>query len=86
MKLKGGKMRYVPMLPELADELRRYMPKPAVDSVRYIVSNDDRIFPPKGDAKSGRQHVEGSFEDLLDRAAITNLAFMISVTPSRRGT
>src|SRR5260370_36304876 len=28
-KLKGGKMRYVPMLPELAEELRLYMPKPA---------------------------------------------------------
>src|ERR1051326_2626448 len=28
MKLKGGKMRYVPMLPELAEELRLYMPKP----------------------------------------------------------
>jgi len=74
-KLKGGKMRYVPMLPELADELRRYMPKPAVDNVLYIVSDDGRIFPPKGDAKSGRQRVEGSFEDLLDRAAITNFRF-----------
>jgi len=68
-------MRYVPMLPELADELRRYMPKPAVDNVLYIVSDDGRIFPPKGDAKSGRQRVEGSFEDLLDRAAITNFRF-----------
>ena len=28
-KLKGGKMRYVPMSPELADELRRFMPQPA---------------------------------------------------------
>ena len=36
-KLKGGKMRYVPMLPELAGELRRY---PAV-------IGEDRIFPPK---------------------------------------
>jgi hypothetical protein len=35
-KLKGGKMRYIPMLPELAGELRRY---PAV-------IGEDRIFPP----------------------------------------
>lgn len=74
MKLKGGKMRYVPMLPELADELRRYMPKPAEDNVRFI-ANGDLIFPPKGEAKSGRQRVEGSFEDLLDRAEIENFRF-----------
>ena len=36
-KLKGGKMRYVPMLPELAGELRRF---PAV-------IDEDRIFPPE---------------------------------------
>ena len=59
-KLKGGKMRYVPMLPELAGELRRY---PAV-------IGEDRIFPPKQGAVSGRQRVEGSFEDLLERAGI----------------
>ena len=69
-KLKGGKMRYAPMPPELADELRRFMPKPAKDNVRLIAANDDRIFPPKADAKSGRQRVEGSFEDLLERAGI----------------
>jgi integrase len=74
MKLKGGKMRYVPMLPELADELRRYMPKPAEDNVRFI-ANGDLIFPPKGEAKSGRQRVEGSFEGLLDRADIENFRF-----------
>ncbi len=76
MKLKGGKMRYVPMLPELADELRRYMPKPAEDRVRFIASrNDDLIFPPKGDAKGGRRRVEASFEDLLRRAEIENFRF-----------
>ena len=41
-KLKGGKMRYVPMLPELAGELRRF---PAV-------IGEDRIFPPKPGATS----------------------------------
>ena len=76
MKLKGGKMRYVPMLPELADELRRYMPKAADDKVRFIANrNDDQIFPPKGDAKGGRRRVEASFEDLLRRAEIEDFRF-----------
>ncbi len=75
-KLKGGKMRYVPMLSELAAELQRFMPKPANDNVRFIAANDnDRIFPPKQGAKSGRQRVEGSFEDLLDRAGIKDFRF-----------
>jgi integrase len=64
-KLKGGKMRYVPMLSELAGELRRF---PAV-------IGEDRIFPPKAGATSGRQRVEGSFEDLLERAKIENFRF-----------
>ena len=64
-KLKGGKMRYVPMLPEIADELVRF-PK---------VVGEDRIFPPKPDATSGRQRVEGSFVDLLDRAKIRDFRF-----------
>jgi len=64
-KLKGGKMRYVPMLPEVADELRRF---PAV-------IGEDRVFPPKTGAASGRQRVEGSFEDLLERAAIKDFRF-----------
>jgi integrase len=64
-KLKGGKMRYVPMLPELAVELRRYR----------AVTGEDRIFPPKPGAKSGRQRVEGSFEDLLERAGIEDFRF-----------
>jgi integrase len=64
-KLKGGKMRYVPMTPELASELRRFP----------VVINEDRIFPPKPGATSGRQRVEGSFEDLLERAAIRNFRF-----------
>jgi integrase len=64
-KLKGGKMRYVPMLPELAGELRRF---PAV-------IGEDRIFPPESGATSGRQRVEGSFEDLLERAGIQDFRF-----------
>jgi len=64
-KLKGGKMRYVPLLPELAGELRRF---PAV-------IGEDRIFPPKLGATSGRQRVEGSFEDLLKRAGIKDFRF-----------
>jgi len=57
-KLKVGMMRYVPMLPELAGELRRF---PAV-------IGEEQILPPKPGATSGRQRVEGSFEDLLERA------------------
>ena len=64
-KLKGGRMRYVPMPPELAAELRR-LP---------IVIGEDRIFPPKPGARSGRQRVEGSFEDLLERAGIKDFRF-----------
>jgi integrase len=66
-KLKGGKMRYVPMLPELALELRRYRELLATDS--------ERIFPPKEGAVSGRQRVEGSFEELLERAGIEDFRF-----------
>lgn len=64
-KLKGGKVRYVPMASELAAEIKRY---PAV-------INQDRIFPPKGGAKSKRQRLEGSFENLLDRAKIRDFRF-----------
>lgn len=64
-KRKGGKMRYVPMLPELAGELRRF---PAV-------MGEDRIFPPEPGATSGRQRVEGSFEDLLERAQVDSFRF-----------
>ncbi|HVP46114.1 MAG TPA: site-specific integrase [Bryobacteraceae bacterium] len=64
-KLKGGRMRYVPLSPELAAELRHY---PAV-------IGEERIFPPEAEAKSGRQRVEGSFEDLLERAHIEDFRF-----------
>jgi integrase len=61
-KLKGGKMRYVPMPAELAEEMRRYP----------VTLGSDRVFPPKG---KGRQRVEGSFDDLLERANIEDFRF-----------
>ena len=65
-KLKGGKMRYVPMPPELAGELRRF---PAV-------IGEDRIFPPEPGAKSGRQTGGREFrDDLLERAGIKDFRF-----------
>src|SRR5215510_6364406 len=74
-KLKGGKMRYVPMLPELAEELKLYMPKPVKKgNVRFIV-NRDLIFPPKAEAAGTRRRVESSFEDLLVRAEIEDFRF-----------
>ncbi len=64
-KLKGGKMRYVPLLPEVASELRRYP----------VVISDDLIFPPRKGAHGKRRRLEGSFEDLLKRAKIRNFRF-----------
>jgi integrase len=64
-KLKGGKIRYVPMTSELASELRKY---PAV-------IGDERLFPPQLGAKSDRQRVEKSFKTLLDLASIREFRF-----------
>ncbi len=64
-KLKGGKMRYVPMAQELAVEIRRYP----------VIIGEDRILPPEPGARSGRQRVEGSFDDLLSRAKIRDFRF-----------
>ena len=64
-KLKGGKIRYVPMTPELAAELRKY---PAV-------IGEDRIFPPKQGTTGERQRVEGSFETVLELAGIEDFRF-----------
>jgi integrase len=65
-RLKKGKVRYVPLAPELAEEMRRYP----------VVIDEDRIFPPtRGKSKSGRQRLEGSFDDLLERACITEFRF-----------
>ena len=64
-KLKGGKMRYVPMPQELATEIRLF---PAV-------LGEDRIFPPKRGSKGERQRVEGSFETILRMAGISDFRF-----------
>ena len=64
-KLKGGKMRYVPMPSELATEIKRY---PAV-------IGEDRIFPPKRGATGERQRVEGRFETILTMAGIEGFRF-----------
>jgi integrase len=64
-KLKGGKMRYVPMSPELASELRRYP----------VVIGEGRIFPSREGSTSGRQRVDRSFDDLLTRATIGDFRF-----------
>jgi integrase len=63
--LKGGKIRYVPMTPELAVELRKY---PAV-------IGEEQLFPPKRGSKGERQRVEGSFETTLELAGIQNFRF-----------
>jgi integrase len=75
-KLKGGKMRYVPMLSELAGELRRF---PAV-------IGEDRIFPPKAGATSGRQRVEGILTIFSNERRSRISGSMICVTPLRPGT
>jgi integrase len=64
-KLKGGRIRYVPMIPELAAELRKY---PAM-------IGEERLFPPKRSAKGERLRVESSFETLLELAGIQNFRF-----------
>lgn len=64
-KLKGGKVRYVPMPPELSAEFRRY---PAI-------LGEGRIFPPEPGAKRERQRVDKSFETILDEAGIMDFRF-----------
>ena len=64
-KLKKGRVRYVPMTLELADELRRF---PAV-------LGEDRIFPPKRGASGMRQRVDRSFETILGLAKIKDFRF-----------
>jgi len=64
-KLKGGKIRYVPMPPELAAELKRY---PSVLGER-------RIFPPDPGAKRGRQRVDKGFGTVLKMAGIEDFRF-----------
>ena len=64
-KLKGGKMRYVPMPPELAGELRRY---PAV-------IGEDRIFPPKPGAQADGSGWKEVSRTCLKRAGIEDFRF-----------
>jgi integrase len=64
-KLKGGRMRYVPLTPELAAELRKY---PAV-------IGEDAVFPRKPGATGERQRVERSFETVLEMARIEDFRF-----------
>jgi integrase len=64
-KLKGGKFRYVPLTPELANEFRRYP----------VVIGQERIFPPLPAAKRDRQRVDKSFETILAMAGIKDFRF-----------
>ena len=64
-KLKGGRMRYVPMSPELAAEFKRY---PAV-------LGEERILPSQPSAQRERQRVDKSFETILELAGITDFRF-----------
>jgi integrase len=64
-KLKGGRFRYVPLTPELANEFRQ----------TPIVISEDRIFPPRRGAKGERLRVESSFETLLSLAKIADFRF-----------
>ncbi len=64
-KLKGGKIRFVPMTPELAAELRKY---PAT-------IGEMQLFPPKRGAKGERLRVESSFETILTLSGIQDFRF-----------
>jgi len=64
-KLKGGKIRYAPLTPELASELRKYP----------TVLGEEHLLPRKRGAKEGRQRVESSFETLLELAGIQDFRF-----------
>jgi integrase len=64
-KLKRGKVRYVPMLPEMESEFRRY---PAV-------LGEERIFPPEPGAKRDRQRVDKSFATILELTGIKDFRF-----------
>ena len=67
-------MRYVPMPSALVGEIRKFVA--ANDNTHVVAINaGDRLFPPNAGAESGRQRVEGSFDDLLERAKIENLRF-----------
>jgi integrase len=65
-KLKGGKMRYVPMPSELAWEMQEFGTE---------ASDTLRVFPLKKGTVGERRRLEGSFDDLLERAGIRNFRF-----------
>ena len=74
-KLKGGKMRYVPMPSELAWELQAFSDAANGDR-RFPVAKDNlRVFPLKGGTVGERRRLEGSFDDLLERAGIDDFRF-----------
>jgi len=74
-KLKGGKMRYVPMSSELAWELQAFSAASNADR-RFPVAKDNlRVFPLKGGTAGERRRLEGSFDDLLERAGIRDFRF-----------
>ena len=64
-KLKGGKTRYVPLTPELAEEIGRYP----------VTLGQDRIFPADPGAKGQRQRVDKSFDTVLELAEIEAFRF-----------
>ena len=64
-RLKGGRMRYVPLTLALASELRRY---PAV-------IGEELLFPPRARATGGRRRVESSFEKVLELGGIEDFRF-----------
>ena len=63
--LKGGKVRYVPLLPQLDQEFRHYPPDPG----------EALIFPPRSGTKGERQRVEKSFHAMLRLAGIEEFRF-----------
>ena len=64
-KLKGGKIRYVPMPLELATEFRKYP----------VVFSEERVFPPEPGAKRERQRVDKSFATILELAGVKDFRF-----------
>ena len=64
-KLKRGKVRYVPMPPELATEFKRYP----------VILGEARISPPAPGAKRERQRVDKSFGTILELAGIEDFRF-----------
>jgi integrase len=63
--LKGGKVRYVPLLPQLAKEFQEYSP----------IDGEPLIFAPRAGTKGERQRVEKSFRAMLSLAGIEEFRF-----------